>query len=50
MHFLWHHGEMDVFSSLIFQFAEDTCRKLTFLKNQVLNDLEQNKKDNNSPA
>ena len=32
------------------QFAEDKCRKPTFLKNQVLNDLEQNKKDNTSPA
>ena len=32
------------------QFAEDTFRKLTFLKNQVLNDLEQNKKDNTSSA
>ena len=29
-----------------FQFAEDKCRNLTLLKNQVLNDLEQKEKDN----
>ena len=43
MYFLWHHGEMDVFSS---------CRRQMYEADflEVLNDLEQNKKDNTSPA
>ena len=38
--------EIDAFFLVTITFAEDKCRKLNLLKNQVLNDLEQKEKDN----